>query len=66
VEALKIRLENYHQQTVPILDHYAAKVVKMDCNDNNGQEESERQVIQLLIEQNLIPQPPMPSKLSNS
>ena len=31
-EALKTRLEGYHEMTVPILDHYATCVSRVDAN----------------------------------
>ena len=31
-EALKTRLDGYHAQTVPILEHYASVVARVDAN----------------------------------
>lgn len=66
LEALKTRLESYHKLTVPILDHYADKVVQMDCNANTDAEQSEKQVMELLIAQNLVPKPPPSADISEA
>jgi adenylate kinase len=58
VEALTQRLESYYGMTVPLLEHYQHCVVKMDCNQNTDAAASERQVIELLTEQKLIPEAP--------
>lgn len=60
LEALTARLESYHKLTVPILDHYIGKTVQMDCNEHINAEDSERQILDLLIEQNLLDIPPAP------
>ena len=54
LDALKSRLESYYKLTLPVLDHYKNKVVKMDCNQNTTEADSERQVIDILLENNLV------------
>ena len=68
VEALQSRLKSYYELTVPILDHYSKYVVHMDCNENTDAELSEKQVMNILMEQNLIPRPPtnVPDSIDNS
>eukprot|EP01006_Ploeotia_vitrea_P013915 TRINITY_DN3655_c0_g1_i1.p1 TRINITY_DN3655_c0_g1~~TRINITY_DN3655_c0_g1_i1.p1 ORF type:complete len:290 (-),score=-4.00 TRINITY_DN3655_c0_g1_i1:17-886(-) len=58
VEALQSRLKSYYELTLPILDHYKDKVVSMDCNENTDAAQSEKQVMDLLISNNLIPNAP--------
>lgn len=58
LDALKSRLESYYKLTLPVLDHYKSKVVKMDCNQNSTETDSEKQVIDILLENKLIPEPP--------
>lgn len=36
-EALKTRLAGYHAQTVPILEHYAPVVARVDANQGLGE-----------------------------
>lgn len=58
-EALKKRLEGYYSMTVPLLEHYKHCVSKLDCNKNtNDVADSERQVVELLRNQGLIPDAP--------
>ena len=68
MEALQSRLKGYYEQTVPLLDHYSQYVVHMDCNENTDAERSERQVMNLLMDQSLIPRPPanVPDSIDNS
>jgi adenylate kinase len=58
LSALMERLKSYYSLTLPVLEHYHSKVVKMDCNENSGAEQSEQQVMNLLITQKLVPNPP--------
>ena len=68
MEALQSRLKSYYDSTLPILDHYSNRVVPMDCNENSDAAASEKQVMQLLQEQNLIPKAPsnLPVSSDNS
>lgn len=54
LEALTERLASYYKLTVPVLDHYADVVVKLDCNTNSTPERSEEQVMEILRAQKLI------------